>query len=283
MIQADARSGFFLQEPELSVVIPVHDEQDNVLPLAAELNAVLERSLAYEVVFVDDGSGDATLDRLVTLAREDARVRVLRHRVSCGQSTALHTGIIRARGAVIATLDGDGQNDPADIPRLLATLEHAGDDAPRTLVVGHRVKRRDSTLVRVSSRVANAVRGRILRDGTPDTGCGVKVFHRALFLTLPYFDHMHRFLPALVRRAGGQVVSVPVSHRQRLSGRSHYGLHNRLWTGIVDLFGVMWLTRRVKLPELLTEPVSAQATRPTIGFERRPGPSSHHTSGLPWP
>ena len=232
------------------MVIPVRDEHDNVEPLTAELDAALNGAAEYEVVFVDDGSVDATLDRLKAMAARDARVRVLRHLQPCGQSTALQTGVLHAHAPVVATLDGDGQNDPADIPRLIAALDHGDLDSTRTLVTGHRVKRRDSLLVRWSSRIANAVRSRLLRDGTPDTGCGVKVFDRALFLSLPYFDHMHRFLPALVRRAGGTVVNVPVNHRPRLRGRSHYGLHNRLWVGIGDLFGVMWLIRRAKRPDV---------------------------------
>src|SRR5678816_838753 len=266
MIQTNSSSRFLAGAPQLSVVIPVHDEQGNVLPLAAELNQALDGHVDYEVIFVDDASADQTLARLRWLASRDRRVRVIGHRETCGQSTAIHTGVRHARGHWIATLDGDGQNDPADIPRLLAVLRDGRHDPARTLVTGHRVKRRDSTLVRLSSRVANGVRARILRDRTPDTGCGLKVFDRAMFLALPYFDHMHRFLPALVRRAGGDVVIVRVNHRPRRSGRSHYGLHNRLWTGIVDLLGVMWLSRRARLPdpsELAIAPESSPATADT--------------------
>jgi dolichol-phosphate mannosyltransferase len=249
MIQTNSTSRFLAGTPELSIVIPVHDEQGNVLDLAAELNGALHERIEYEVLFVDDASTDKTLDRLAALAGRDRRVRVIQHRAPCGQSTAIHTGVRHARARWIATLDGDGQNDPADIPRLLAVLGNGEHDQTRTLVTGHRVERRDSAFVRLSSRIANGVRSRILRDRTPDTGCGLKVFDREMFLALPYFDHMHRFLPALVRRAGGDVVTVPVNHRPRGSGRSHYGLHNRLWTGIVDLFGVMWLARRAKVPD----------------------------------
>ena len=194
--------------PQLSVVVPVHDEQENVLPLIAELHAALDGVVPYELVFVDDGSGDATPERLAQAqradeGRRDGRLRVVRHRVACGQSTAVHSGVSQARGQWIATLDGDGQNDPADIPRLLAVLT-APDRPPRlAMVAGWRTTRRDSWLVKLSSRVANGVRGRMLRDRTPDTGCGLKLFERDLFLRLPYFDHMHRFLPALVHRAGG--------------------------------------------------------------------------------
>lgn len=251
MVQTDTRVSFLARSPVLSVVVPVHNEQDNVLPLVAEVQAALDAVVEYELVFVDDGSSDSTRVRLADAAHRDARVRVICHERCCGQSTALHTGVRRARGVLIATLDGDGQNDPADIPRLLAEWHARAEVMPRlALIAGHRVKRRDSKVVRLSSRVANGVRSRVLRDDTPDTGCGLKLFARETFLFLPYFDHMHRFLPALVRRAGGDVISVPVNHRPRASGHSHYGIHNRLWTGIVDLLGVMWLARRAKLPVL---------------------------------
>ena len=251
MMQSNRSTRFLTSVPDLAVVIPVHDEQDNVGPLAHDVDAALTGVLEYEVIFVDDASTDSTFPRLVGLARDHPRIRVLRHTKRCGQSTALRTGVTHARAPLVATLDGDGQNDPADIPRLLATLATTDVDVSRTLVAGHRVKRRDSRLVRLSSRLANAVRSRILGDETPDTGCGLKVFGRAMFLELPYFDHMHRFMPALVRRAGGRVISVPVNHRPRLTGQSHYGVRNRLWTGIVDLIGVMWLTRRGKIATVM--------------------------------
>lgn len=252
MIQSNRSTRFLTSVPDVSVVIPVHDEQDNVGPLACDVDAALA-GVEYEVVFVDDASTDATFMRLTELSRNNSRIRVLRHDRRCGQSTALRTGVMHARASLVATLDGDGQNDPDDIPRLIAALEATELDGLRTLVAGHRVKRRDSGLVRLSSRVANAVRSSILRDGTPDTGCGLKVFDRSLFLELPYFDHMHRFMPALVRRAGGRVISVPVNHRPRLTGRSHYGVWNRLWTGIMDLVGVMWLTHRAKVVTVTEE------------------------------
>ena len=234
---------------QLSVVVPVRDEADNLAPLVEEIHRALEGRCEFEVVYVDDGSTDGTLERLRALQRSHPRLRVLRHARSCGQSTAIRTGVRAARGRWIATLDGDGQNDPADIPRLLAVRDAEGGEAARLMVVGWRRRRHDSWLRRLSSRVANGVRGRLLRDGTPDTGCGLKLFPRALFLELPYFDHMHRFLPALARRAGARVVSVEVRHRPRTRGRSKYGLHNRLWVGLVDLAGVMWLMRRSRLPE----------------------------------
>ncbi len=237
---------------ELSVVIPAHNEAENVGPLVREIVAALGRGggggggggASYEIVVVDDGSTDGTLGRLEELARATPCLVVERHPRSRGQSFAIATGVKAAHGSWIATLDGDGQNDPADIPKLLAVrAREAGGPGP-LLVAGYRKKRRDTWLKRVSSRVANAVRGRMLGDRTPDTGCGLKVFERGAFLALPHFDHMHRFLPALFLRAGGRVVSVEVAHRPRARGASHYGMWNRLFVGIVDLFGVWWLIRR---------------------------------------
>jgi dolichol-phosphate mannosyltransferase len=232
---------------EVAVVVPVRNEEDNVLPLVEEIRAALEGRWRYEVVYVNDGSTDATAERLAEARARLPVLRVLAHRQACGQSTALGTGIKAAAAPLIATLDGDGQNDPADIPALLETARQADAGAP-LLVMGWRQKRRDTWLRRLSSRIANGVRSRLLGDDTPDTGCGLKVFPRKAFLELPYFDHMHRFLPALFLRLGGRVVSVPVNHRERTRGTSKYGLHNRLWVGIVDLFGVMWLMARARVP-----------------------------------
>jgi dolichol-phosphate mannosyltransferase len=234
-------------QPEISVVVPVHDEADNVAPLYEEIRAALEGSLRFEAVFVDDASGDDTPARLRAIAARDPRLRVIHHRANCGQSAAILTGVRHARAPLIATLDGDRQNDPADIPRLWHAWRGCRHDGP-VLVAGQRTRRQDTWVRRMSSRIANGVRGRILGDGTPDTGCGLKVFARDDFLALPWFDHVHRFLPALFRRAGGEVLLVPVHHRPRPTGRSHYGIHNRLWTGLVDLLGVAWLQRRARLP-----------------------------------
>jgi dolichol-phosphate mannosyltransferase len=232
---------------QLSVVVPVRNEQDNVLPLLAEIHAALEGKADFEVIYVNDGSTDGTAGRLAEAMRQYPRLRVIAHRESCGQSTALMTGFRAARGDWIATLDGDGQNDPADIPNLLAARD-ASRNADLRLVAGYRRKRRDTWPKRLSSRIANGVRSRLLGDATPDTGCGLKLIHRETCLLLPYFDHMHRFLPALVQRQGGRTVSVEVNHRPRTRGVSNYGLFDRLWVGIVDLFGVMWLQRRGKRP-----------------------------------
>lgn len=234
----------------LSVVVPVKNEQDNVEPLVREIVAALSGGATFEVLYIDDGSTDATHARLQALKLEFPMLRVIRHRDSCGQSRAVTTGVQAARHEWIATLDGDGQNDPADIPALLAKLADPAQPVNLELLAGWRSKRNDTFLRRISSRIANGVRSRMLKDNTPDTGCGLKLFARETFLQLPNFDHMHRFLPALVIRNGGAVVSVPVRHRARERGTSKYGVHNRLWVGIVDLFGVAWLQRRVRLPVL---------------------------------
>lgn len=236
---------------DLSVVVPVYNEAENIGPLIAEIRAALDGRYAYEVIYVDDGSQDGSAQILAELQPATPQLRVLRHSRSCGQSTAIHTGVRAARAEWIATLDGDGQNDPADIPLLLRALDDPQRPANLQLVGGWRRARKDSALKRFSSRVANGVRSRLLGDATPDTGCGLKLFRRERFLELPYFDHMHRFLPALVLRSGGAVASVEVNHRPRTRGQSKYGLHNRLWVGIVDLFGVMWLKRRSRIPEVV--------------------------------
>ena len=231
-----------MTEPELSVVVPVLDEEHNVGPLVDEIAAALRGRVAFEIVFVDDGSSDGTRAALAAAMARVPELRVLVHAQRCGQSRAIRDGVAAARAPWIATLDGDGQNDPADLPKLLA-LRDAGDPAVR-LYAGWRTTRRDSFVKRASSRVANAVRRWMLDDDTPDTGCGTKLFERAAFLELPYFDHMHRFLPALFRRDGWGTVSVPVGHRHRTRGASKYGTWQRLAAGLVDLRGVAWLVRR---------------------------------------
>ena len=252
---------------DLSVVIPARNEAPNVAPLVAEIRAALDGRADYEIVYVDDGSSDGTADAVRALMAELPRLKLLRHAASCGQSAAIRTGVLGASGLWIATLDADGQNDPADIPRLWAGAQAMHEE--RVLIAGFRQKRRDTLVKRLSSRVANWVRSRMLKDNTPDTGCGLKLLRRELYLMLPFFDHNHRFLPALVLRQGGAVVSEPVNHRPRQRGISNYGLFDRLWVGIVDLFGMMWVMRRAKNPVLLAEDdaESAAARRSKAGAQ----------------
>ena len=229
--------------PDVSIVIPVKNEAGNVAPLADEIAAVLADT-SFEVVFVNDGSTDATGAELSGLIATRPWLRQVRHASSCGQSAAVRTGVAHARAPVIVTLDGDGQNDPAFIPKMIAALQ-AG--APRVaLIAGQRVGRKDSAFKKLQSRIANGVRGVVLRDGTRDTGCGLKAFRREVFLALPYFDGLHRFLPALVRREGFDIGYVDVVDRPRRAGVSNYGMWDRLWIGILDLAGVWWLIRRKK-------------------------------------
>jgi dolichol-phosphate mannosyltransferase len=230
--------------PELSVVVPVHNERDNIVPLLTEIAAALRGKTDFEIVYVDDASKDDSLAVLTAAKAQFPELRVLRHLSQSGQSTAVRSGVKAASGAWIATLDGDGQNDPADIPKLLA--ERLASPPTVKLFAGWRVDRKDTGSKRWASKFANALRSRLLRDETPDTGCGIKLFERSVFLELPYFDHMHRFLPALVQRAGWQVKSVPVNHRPRGSGTSKYNNLNRALVGISDLRGVSWLIRRSK-------------------------------------
>ncbi|MGH8041380.1 MAG: glycosyltransferase family 2 protein [Rudaea sp.] len=230
--------------PDLSVVVPVHNERGNIVPLVTEIVSLLSTKVDFEIVYVDDASRDDTLAVLTQAKAQFPQLRVLRHLAQSGQSTALRTGIRAARGAWIATLDGDGQNDPADIPKLIAARDAGPADIK--LYAGWRVNRRDSGSKRWASKIANAIRSRLLRDATPDTGCGIKLIDRAAFLDLPYFDHMHRYLPALMQRAGWKTVSVPVNHRPRGSGASNYNNLHRALVGIADLRGVAWLIRRNK-------------------------------------
>ena len=230
-------------DPEISVVVPVRNEAGNVAPLVAEIAAALP-GRSFEVVFVNDGSTDETEAQLLALMAERPWLRQIRHRESCGQSAAVRTGVAMAHGPIVVTLDGDGQNDPAFIPAMVAALQKG---APRLgLVAGQRVGRKATGFKQTQSRIANAVRRAVLKDGTRDTGCGLKAFRRDLFMALPYFDGLHRFLPALVRREGFAVGYVDVVDRPRRHGASNYGMWDRLWVGILDLAGVSWLIRRRK-------------------------------------
>jgi len=237
--------------PAVSIVVPVRNEAGNIAPLVAEIAAALEGRWAFEIVYVNDGSTDATAAQLAELMAVRGDLRHIRHAVSCGQSAAVRTGVRAARGAVVATLDGDGQNDPAFLPALIEAVMAEGGRIG--LAAGQRVGRKDTGFKKVQSRVANAVRGALLRDGTRDSGCGLKAFRREVFLALPYFDGLHRFLPALVRREGFDVAYVDVADRPRRSGVSNYGFFDRLWVGLMDLIGVWWLIRRKKSTPVATE------------------------------
>lgn len=233
---------------DLSVVIPVHNEEESIGELITEITQALT-DCQYEIVVVDDGSTDNTLSTLLSIKDNTPTLRVVQHLSNSGQSTAVRTGVQYAKAPWIATLDGDGQNDPADIPNLYRELIDQQNSDPWFVVAGYRKKRKDTWLKRFSSKYANAIRAKLLRDGTPDTGCGLKVFARDSFLALPYFDHMHRYIPALFQRQGGRVVSIEVNHRHRQRGVSKYGFHNRLWVGIVDILGVRWLQNRARLTD----------------------------------
>ena len=240
---ASRQSSPATSRPVISVVVPVRNEAGNVAPLIAEIAAALAQH-SFEIVYVNDGSSDGTEQELLRLMALHPWLRQIKHAQSCGQSSAVRTGVAAAHGDIVATIDGDGQNDPAFIPQLIAVLE---EGAPRVgLVAGQRVGRKATGFKKLQSRIANAVRGAVLKDGTRDTGCGLKAFRRDMFLGLPYFDGLHRFLPALVRRDGFDIGYVDVVDRPRHSGVSNYGFFDRLWVGILDLAGVWWLIRRKK-------------------------------------
>ena len=236
--------------PAVSVVVPVRNEAGNIAPLVAEIATALGKGPSFEIVYVNDGSTDRTESELTLLMASRPWLRQVKHESSCGQSAAVSTGVLHARAGVIVTLDGDGQNDPAFIPALLKELA-AG--APWVgLIAGQRIGRQATGFKKLQSRIANAMRGAVLRDGTRDTGCGLKAFRRDVFLALPFFDGLHRFLPALVRREGYDIGYVDVVDRPRRAGTSNYGMWDRLWVGILDLIGVWWLIRRRRnLPRVL--------------------------------
>jgi dolichol-phosphate mannosyltransferase len=237
---------------DVSVVIPAKNEEENVAPVIQAIVAALNDKVSFEIVYVDDGSDDKTyaeLQRLISAGIE--QIQPVKHRFSVGQSTAIHTGVTMAQGQLVVTLDADGQNDPADIPKLLeqAMLQPLGSDF---CIAGYRKNRKDTSWKRFQSKIANKVRSTLLHDGTPDTGCGLKVFPKTTFMKLPYFNHMHRFLPALVRRLGGKIIVVEVNHLDRQHGVSKYNMLGRLGVGLVDMLGVMWLQRRVKIAEVVS-------------------------------
>ena len=235
----------------ISVVVPVKDEAGNVVPLAREIAAALAGE-RYEAIFVDDGSSDATAAELLTL-KGQMPLRIVVHGKNLGQSRALRTGVRAAKGHLVVTLDGDGQNDPADIPRLVAAFRGAAIDPAFGMVAGERTKRQDSWRKRAASRAGNRVRQWLLKDNAKDTGCGLKAFRREAFLALPYFDHMHRYLITLMLREGYEVRFMPVGHRPRGAGRSKYGVWDRALVGLADVIGAMWLKRRHRGPDTTEE------------------------------
>jgi len=242
MSSAESRPGAAM--PRVSIIVPVRNEAGNIAPLVAEIEKAAARLGAFELIYVDDGSSDGTGDELRRCAEGRSWLRQIRHAQSCGQSGAIRSGVRAARAPLVVTLDGDGQNDPAFIPALVEAFERAG--AACGLVQGQRVGRKATGFKKFQSLVANGVRQAILKDGTRDTGCGFKCFPREVYLALPYFDALHRFMPALVKREGYMIAFVDVVDRPRFSGRSNYGLFDRLWVGIVDLAGVRWLIERRK-------------------------------------
>jgi dolichol-phosphate mannosyltransferase len=233
------------------VLVPIYNEADNITPLISEIHAALDDRVVYELIFVDDGSTDGSWQKLQQIVKDYKTLRIVRHQNSYGQSVAVLTGVKMARAEWVITLDGDGQNDPADIPHLLTALQNSINLPRLQMVAGLRRKRQDNWLKRVSSQIANWIRSRLLRDNIPDTGCSLKLFSRSAFLTLPHFNHMHRFLPALFLRGGGQIISIEVNHRPRQRGKSKYGIFDRLRVGIFDLLGVMWLQRRAVNAEII--------------------------------
>jgi dolichol-phosphate mannosyltransferase len=239
---------------DVSIVVPVRNEAGNVAPLIAEIAAALDGRWPYEIIYVNDGSTDATLARLAEIMKQRGNLRRIDHAVSSGQSAAVRTGVRAARGAIVATLDGDGQNNPAFLPDLIAAIQNGGGRIG--LAAGQRVGRKATGFKKLQSRIANGVRNAILHDGTRDTGCGLKAFRRDVFLNMPYFDGLHRFLPALMRREGYDIAYVDVIDRPRHSGVSNYGFFDRLWIGIMDLIGVWWLIRRKKPTPVATEVTS---------------------------
>jgi dolichol-phosphate mannosyltransferase len=239
---------------DVSIVVPVRNEAGNIAPLVAEIAAALDGRWRYEIIYVNDGSTDATPAALDAIMRQRKNLRRIDHATSTGQSAAVRSGVRAAQGAIVATLDGDGQNNPAFLPDLIAAVQTGGGRVG--LAAGQRVGRKDTGFKKLQSRVANAVRNAILRDGTRDTGCGLKAFPREVFLSMPYFDGLHRFLPALMRREGYDIAYVDVIDRPRHSGISNYGFFDRLWIGIMDLIGVWWLIRRKKPTPVATEVTS---------------------------
>ncbi len=253
-VQHAPHAGFVPDDaPSVSVAVPVMNESGNVVPLLEEIHGALQGEDSFEVIFVDDGSTDSTVEELLAERERFPMLRVVRHDVNCGQSAAIRTGVLAARAPIVVTLDGDRQNDPADIPKVLEALRDPSAPDVQRMVSGKRVKRQDSAMKKAASKLANAIRSKLLNDGTADTGCGLKAFYRDSFLKLPYFDHMHRYIPALMQREGFTIGFVDVNARQRMHGQSKYGVLDRLLVSLSDIIGVIWLNNRCHLPGKRTE------------------------------
>jgi len=231
---------------KFSIVVPIFNEGEIIKELVEEIYLSLNE-LDFEVLLIDDGSKDNTIEIVRSLKSKYKSLRLISHEKNIGQSAAIRTGVKFSKFPVIVTLDGDGQNDPKDIPKLINIFRSAFKENNAVVIAGYRKKRKDSFIKIFSSRLANIIRSKFLNDKTPDTGCGLKVFSRDAFLTLPFFNHYHRYIPALFLSINGDVISVEVNHRPREKGVSKYGFNNRLWVGVIDLIGVKWLTKRSKL------------------------------------
>lgn len=232
---------------DISIVIPIYNEQDNIVQLIREVIATLEKKINFEIIIVDDGSDDKTYEVVNKIKKINKNISLISHKKNYGQSIGLRTGIIRANNEYIVTLDGDGQNDPRDILKLIKSFD---TKVNYMMVIGNRVNRIDTIAKKVASRLAFQIRKLLLKDTTPDTGCAIKVFRKKDFLQLPFFNHIHRFLPFLFNTFGGKVISIPVNHRSRSTGISKYSNFQRFLVGINDLYGVIWLRKRSVWPIL---------------------------------
>jgi dolichol-phosphate mannosyltransferase len=256
---------FFGKNGMISVIVPVKNEQENIKPLLQEIAKSLRGFAPFEIIYIDDGSTDQTSEILHASGEEFHELRFLSHKTSCGQSSSIRTGILSAKGSIIVTLDGDGQNDPADIPRLVTPLLRENAPLRLGMVAGQRRQRIDHASKQWASKVANFIRSRLLRDGVRDTGCGLKAFRKDAYLLLPFFDHQHRYLPALMIREGFSIDLMDVNHRGRQAGRSNYGTLDRLWAGLSDIFGVFWLLQRRKRTVQITEyPLARSSSSPLV-------------------
>jgi dolichol-phosphate mannosyltransferase len=264
--------------PDISVLVPVMNEAGNIRPLIDEICAVFSGRV-FEIIYIDDASSDKTPEELAAAMRAVPELRVLRHANRSGQSAAIRTGLLQARGNLIGVLDGDGQNVPADFAALESAVMDAGAHGERAMAAGIRERRNDSSMRLLASRGARWVRAALLKDTHPDSGCGIKILPRSLFLELPFFNHMHRFMPSLVRRHGGVVIGVPVAHRPRIAGTSKYRILDRLLVGISDVLGVIWLLRRAPIQGVVSEINAHGVDHTAVQFKTRPAQKNAFNNG----